>query len=177
MARYAAFMRALNVGGHVVKMDALKTIFVKLDYTTVESFIASGNIVFETGTRDRAALERTIEAALQKTLGYEVATFVRDFDELEVIGAAMPFKGLVDAPTYVVGFLHQPLDAAAKKRFIALAAKEDMFAATGREVWWHSSVGQGVSKFGANVFDRALGVRSTWRNVRTIRKMVAKWGK
>jgi uncharacterized protein (DUF1697 family) len=176
MTRYAAFMRALNVGGHVVKMEELKKIFVKLGHSKVESFIASGNIVFESPSKDTAALEQKIEAALEKALGYDVATFVRDFDELAAIGSAMPFKGLIDAPTYVVGFLHAPLDAAVKKRFMALAAKEDRFAASGREVWWHSTIRQGESKFSANVFDKALGVQSTWRNLRTVRKMALRWG-
>jgi uncharacterized protein (DUF1697 family) len=174
--RYAAFMRGLNLGKRNVKMEDLKRIFVKAGFTNVESFIASGNIVFESPSKDTAALEKKIEAALEKTLGYDVDTFIRDFAELAVIGRAMPFKGLVDAPTYVVGFLHAPLDAAGKKRFMALASKEDRFAASGREVFWHSTIGQGESKFGANVFDKALGVQSTWRNLRTVRKMVAKWG-
>lgn len=174
--RYAAFMRALNVGGHVVKMDALKKIFVKAGFTKVESFIASGNIVFESPSKDAAAMERKIEAALEKALGYEVATFVRDFTQLAAIGKAMPFKGIDDAPTYLVGFLHAPLDAAAKKRFFALATKNDQFAASGSEAWWHSTISQADSKFSANAFDKALGAKSTWRNLRTVRKMVAKWG-
>ena len=118
----------------------------------------------------------TLTESLEKALGYEVATFVRDFDELGRVAKAMPFKGIVDAPTYLVGFLHAPLDAAGKKRFMTLASKEDRFIVTGREVWWHSVISQADSKFNANMFDKALGVTSTWRNLRTVRKMAAKWG-
>ena len=174
--RYAAFMRALNVGGRVVKMDELKRIYVKLGFESVESFIASGNVVFESPSKDRAALERTIEAGLEQALGYVSETFLRDFDELARIGAAEPFKGLVDAPTYLVGFMKKPLDAGAKKKFLALATPHDRFAITGTEVWWHSDIGQGESTFSANAFDRALGVKSTWRNLRTVRRMVGRWG-
>ena len=174
--RYAAFMRALNVGGRVVKMDELKRVFTGLGFAGVESFIASGNIVFESPARDRAALERKIEAALAKALGYASETFIRDFTELAKIGAAEPFAGLFDAPAYLVGFIRKPLDAAAKRKFFALASPHDRFAATGTEVWWHSDIGQGRSRFSANAFDRALGVKSTWRNLRTIRRMVGRWG-
>lgn len=176
MTRYAAYMRGLNLGKRNVKMDALKKIFVKLGFKNVESFIASGNIVFETASKADAALETRIAAALEKALGYDVATFVRDFDELARVGRAVPFTGVVDAPTYLVGFLHAPLDPAGKKRFMSLASKEDHFAVTGREVWWHSTISQADSKFNANMFDKALGVTSTWRNLRTVRKMVARWG-
>jgi uncharacterized protein (DUF1697 family) len=173
---YAAFMRGLNLGKRNVKMDELKKIFVKVGFTNVESFIASGNIVFETGAKADAALEKKIEAALGKSLGYTSETFVRNFGELAKIGTAMPFKGIVDAPTYLVGFLREPLDAAAKKRFFALASPQDQFASIGREVYWHSTIGQADSKFNANMFDKALGVRSTWRNLRTVRRMVERWG-
>ena len=173
---YAAFMRGLNLGARNVKMDDLKKLFVKAGFTTVESFIASGNIVFASASKDRAALEKKIEAAIEKKYGWVSETFIRDFAELTKTGKAMPFKGIVDAPTYLVGFLKGPIDAAAKKRFMALASPEDDFAVTGTEVWWHSTISQADSKFNANTFDKALGVRSTWRNLRTIRRMVERWG-
>ena len=174
--RYAAFMRALNVGGHTVKMDALKKIFVKLGYTKVESFIASGNIVFETPSRAAGAQEKMIAAALEKTLGYEVITFLRNAQELSEIAAYVPFKGPTDTPTYLVGFLQAPLDAAAKKNLMALASPVDEFHVRGREVWWRSSKGQGESTFSNKVLEKTLGVRTTFRNVRTIQKMADKWG-
>lgn len=174
--RYAAFMRGLNVGGRVVKMDELKRIFTRLGFANVESFIASGNIVFESPPGSRAQLERTIEDAIARKLGYASETFLRDFAELSAIGTAEPFAGIHDAPTYLVGFLKAPLDAGAKKKFLALASSHDRFAASGTEAWWHSDIGQGQSKFSANAFDRALGVKSTWRNLRTIRRMVDRWG-
>lgn len=176
MIRYAAFMRGLNLGGRNVKMEDLKKLFVKAGFANVESFIASGNIVFESASKDRSGMQRKIETAIEKHYKFVSETFIRDFGQLAVIGAAMPFKGVVDAPTYLVGFLREPLDAAGKKRFMALASPADRFAVTGADVWWHSTISQADSKFNANMFDKALGVRSTWRNLRTVRKMVAKWG-
>ena len=174
--RYAAFMRALNVGGHTVKMDALKTIFVKLGYANVESFIASGNIVFETPSKTAAAHEKKIAAALEQTLGYEVVTFLRNSVELTEIAAHVPFKGLDDAPTFVVGFLAAPLPAAATKQLLGLASRADRFHVRGREIWWHSTNSQADSTFSNKVLEKTLGVRTTFRNVRTIRKMAVRWG-
>jgi uncharacterized protein (DUF1697 family) len=173
---YAAFMRGLNLGKRNVKMEELKKLFVKIGFTEVESFIASGNIVFEASSSDRGAMERKIEAAIEKKYGWASETFVRDFEELARIGKAMPFKGIVDAPTYLVGFLKEPIGAGAKKQFMGLASPQDKFAVTGAEVWWHSEISQAESKFNANMFDKALGVRSTWRNLRTVRRMVERWG-
>lgn len=169
-------MRALNVGGHVVKMDALKEIFVKLGYTKVESFIASGNIIFETPSKAAAAHEKKIEAALEKTLGYEVITFLRTSDELSEIAAYQPFKGLDDAPAFVIGFLQAALPAASQAKLMALGSKVDRFHIRGREIWWHSLTSQADSTFSNKVLEKTLGVRTTFRNVRTVRKMAAKWG-
>lgn len=47
MTRYFAFLRAINVGGHVVKMDRLRQVFESLAFSNVETFIASGNVIFE----------------------------------------------------------------------------------------------------------------------------------
>ena len=43
MTRYIAFLRAINVGGHTVKMDQLRALFEELGLSNVETFIASGN--------------------------------------------------------------------------------------------------------------------------------------
>lgn len=169
-------MRALNVGGRVVKMDELKRQFVKLGFSNVESFIASGNIVFESSSKSGSALEKKISAALEKALGYEVVTFVRSAAELSEIAAYTPFKGLDDAPTFVVGVLQEPLSAVATKKLMALGSRVDRFHVRGREIWWHSENSQADSTFSNKVLEKALGVRTTFRNMRTVRKMADRWG-
>lgn len=175
--RYAAFMRALNVGGRIVKMDELKKIYAKVGFAGAESFIASGNIVFESVAKSRAAMETKITAGLRKALGYEVATFVRDFDELAVIGRAMPFEGVEDAPLYYVGFMHVAPSAASRRKLLGLSSEVNQLAFTGRELWWYSETPQSESVLSTNALERALGAPITFRNLRTVRKMVARWGK
>ena len=58
MSVHMALLRAINVGGHTVRMDRLRAIFESLRFRDVETVIASGNIVFETAARDPATLER-----------------------------------------------------------------------------------------------------------------------
>ena len=116
MPRYAAFLRAVNVGGRVVKMDALKKIFESMGLADVETFIASGNVVFS--SKGVKGLDAKIAAGLEKALGYEVPTFVRTVGEI----ADLPRHGLSRNgtsprfPTYLVGFLSKELDAAGVER-------------------------------------------------------------
>src|SRR5512137_351092 len=92
MPKYIAFLRAINVGGHTVKMDVLRQLFEALDFSNVETFIASGNVVFETRAASTRTLEKKIEQQLRAALGYEVATFLRTDVELAAIARYQPFS-------------------------------------------------------------------------------------
>src|SRR6185437_15265010 len=91
MPKFIAFLRAINVGGHVVKMDQLRELFVSMGFANVETFIASGNVIFEAKSKDANALQRRIEKHLHTTLGYEVATFIRTLAELDQVANQRPF--------------------------------------------------------------------------------------
>jgi uncharacterized protein (DUF1697 family) len=114
MPRFIAFSRAINVGGRNVTMAALRAQFEALGFSNVETFIASGNVIFEAASRDSAALQRKIEAHLAKSLGYEVSTFVRTDAEVAAIACYRPFteKKLESALAFNVAFLAEPMDAA-----------------------------------------------------------------
>ena len=112
MPRYVAFLRAINVGGHVVKMDRLRALFDELRFRNVETFIASGNVLFDSSSQDTEAMERKIEKHLEKALGYEVVTFVRRMTDLAAVVSGHPFVDVEsNGHTLSVGFLKQPLRA------------------------------------------------------------------
>ena len=75
MPKYVAFLRAINVGGHTVKMDHLRSLLESLGLENVETFIASGNVIFDSKTKNAELLERKIAKHLKEMLGYEVASF------------------------------------------------------------------------------------------------------
>ena len=178
MARLFAFLRAINVGGHTVTMSTLRGIFEGLGLADVETFIASGNVLFTSPGTSIPALERKIEARLEKSLGYEVATFIRTASELVALAAYRPFPEtqMRSAGAYCVGFLGQPLDATAKKSLASLKNEIDDFHAHGREVYWLCRVKQSDSKFSNTVFEKKTGARVTFRGGSTVAKLAAKAG-
>ena len=91
MKRHIAFLRAINVGGHTVKMDRLRDLFAGMGFANVETFIASGNVIFDAPAPGTAALERKIETGLLTALGYRVDTFIRTPAELAAVAAKRPF--------------------------------------------------------------------------------------
>jgi uncharacterized protein (DUF1697 family) len=172
VARYVAFLRAINVGGHTVKMEALRALFAELGLDEVSTFIASGNVIFETRARDVAALERKIEAHLEKSLGYEVATFVRSTSELAAVAAYDPFPERAD-PTVYVAFLKEPLGDEAREKLMSHRSEDDDFHVHGREIYWLPGGRMSDSKFSGAVLEKAIRMPATMRNMTTVRKLAA----
>lgn len=177
MTRYIAFLRAINVGGHNVKMDVLRQLFETLDFSNVETFIASGNIIFESSAKNPAALEKKIETMLHKALGYEVSTFIRMSSELAGIAKYKPFKQaeLDAAAALNIAFIAEPLDAQSTKKLMACKSEIDDFHVHGREVYWLCLKKQSDSKFSNAILEKAIGGRSTLRGVSTVQKMAEKY--
>jgi uncharacterized protein (DUF1697 family) len=180
MQKYIAFLRAINVGGHTVKMDLLREIFESLGFSNVETFIASGNIIFETkdiSTKDISTLEKTIEKKLNEELGFEVATFIRSNSELGEIAKYKPFKqSQIDSATALnVAFLSQPLDDKSKKLLMSLKSDIDSFHVHGRDIYWLCLKKQSDSKFSNAVLQKTLDIKSTLRGMNTIKKIAEKY--
>jgi uncharacterized protein (DUF1697 family) len=66
-------------------------VFEELPLENVETFIASGNVLFDTTARDIGALERKIEKHLEVKLGIEVGTYLRALDDLSGVASNHPF--------------------------------------------------------------------------------------
>ena len=178
MPRYIAFLRAINVGGHNnVRMDHLRRLFGEMGFTGVETFIASGNVVFESASTDAAALELTIAAGLRTALGYAVATFIRTGTELAEIARHQPFPDseLAAAAALNIAFLADPLDEGAILRLQALKTDVDDFRVHRREVYWLCRRKQSESTFSNAVLEKTTGRPSTLRGAATVRKMAAKY--
>lgn len=177
MPRFIAFLRAINVGGHTVKMDALRQIFTELGFSGVETFIASGNVIFETPEDDAGALEKKIEARLRAALGYEVATFIRSSAELAAIAGYQPFQPaeLAAAAAYNVAFLAQALDETERQKVAALKTEIDDFHVHQRELYWLCRKKQSEASFSNAVLEKTLRRRSTLRGIDTLRKMVERY--
>jgi len=177
MTRYIAFLRAINVGGHNVKMDELRAMFETLGFSDVETFIASGNVIFESGSADVRELQKQIEAHLQKSLGYEVATFLRIAAEIAEIARYRPFdeSKLQTAQALNVAFLAEPLSDNAQKILMGLVTDIDEFHVHEREVYWLCKKKQSESTFSNAVFERATKVKSTFRGWNTILKLAEKY--
>jgi uncharacterized protein (DUF1697 family) len=175
--RYVAFLRAINVGGHVVKMEVLKTAFLDLGFTEVETFIASGNVIFDSRSKDQPGLERKIERALEATLGYEVVTFLRTLPEVTTIARYEPFTKarMAQAVSLNVGLLKGGADDAVKRVIDSFRTEIDDFHLNGAELYWLCRRGQMESKFSNAAFERKTSLRATFRGLKTMERLAVKY--
>jgi len=173
MTKYIAFLRAINVGGHTVKMDDLRKLFEALGFSSVETFIASGNVIFETTAKNATNLEKKISEHLKKFLGYEVDIFLRTIPEVAEIEKRSPFtiKGKEDS--IYVAFLHESPNTAAVSALMALRNNANDFAIFDREVYW-LRLGKEDPLFLKNPLEKVLKLPATSRNMTTIRKLYEK---
>lgn len=168
MPRYVAFLRAINVGGRNVKMDALKKIFEHGGFRKVETLIASGNVLFDS-TAAPDSLEKKIENLLQEELGYRVDTFIRSISELAEITRTNPFESLEG--TVHIAFTSLTIEPAFEKEIAFLGGSQDRFHVHGRDLYWYTPGRTTDSPFSCAVLEKRLKRPATFRNLKTVRQL------
>jgi len=175
MAKYVAFLRAINVGGnHVVKMDHLRGLFESLGFKNVATVIASGNVIFDSPAKSATALEKKIESHLQASLGYEVVTFVRSKSELKSIAEYRPFADAeidADGHSLYIGFLTGSPSDEAKRKLASLATKDEEFHFSKHELYWLRRKTFTDSRLSGPLLEKTIGMRTTLRNSTTVKKI------
>jgi uncharacterized protein (DUF1697 family) len=175
MKRFVAFLRGINLGKRRPPMQRLKRLFEELGFGEVETFIASGNVVFSSDSA-AAKLEALIAGHLGRSLGYDVDTFVRTASEVRRIGEAKPFpEDGQDGIAVHVGFMQSRLAPETAGRLSAIRTATDEFRAEGREYYWLCRGRISDSKVWGLPEIKALKLpTSTMRNISSIRKLIAK---
>lgn len=176
MPRYIAFLRSINVGGRNVKMTELRRLFEGMGFSNVETFIASGNVVFESPSKNAKTLENKIEGGLHNALGYETTAFVRSAHELKAIARHRLFTKRPEGAGLYIAFLAESPDEAAKTKLTSLQTRTDTFYFQGRELYWVCLTRFSDSTFSGPRLEKVLGMPATVRNCNTVAKMAAKYG-
>lgn len=175
--KYAAFLSGINVGKRRVKMPVLAKVFEELGHQNVATFIASGNVVFESKKRKQSLIESAASNALQQTLGYEVDVFVRRSDDLETIASARMFDDHESRGAAInVAFMRNKLDAKTASMLESVRTEYDSFRVIGREFFWICTTKISESNVWGLPETKQLDLPDcTLRNISTIRKLVAKF--
>jgi len=164
MTRYVALLRAVNVGGTgKLPMADLKAMCAELGFGRIETYIASGNVVFDSGLAPSAA-QAQLEKRLLRYAGKPVGVLLRTGTELQSVLAANPFKE--NDPRQVYAFFLNDKPPATFLDGVRGQADEETGLGQ-REVYVYYPQGMGQSKL------QIPAVRlGTARNINTITKLV-----
>ena len=172
--KYVAFLRAINVGGHaIIKMADLKKMFEAARLENVQTYIQSGNVIFESEEADETLLARQIERQLEKAAEYRIHVFLRTMQEVQTIAKKAPFTVKTGEIAYVT-FLHKKPDKISQQALLAFRSEADDFAFKGRDLY-NLRRDREKSVFSGNLVEKILKVPSTTRNLTTITKIVQKY--
>ncbi len=175
MARYVALLRGINVGGaRKLPMAELASLLGALGLEDVVTYIQSGNVVFRVPDGDPAKLAPSIEQAIERDTGLDVAVLLRAPAELARVVRSNPFHDDDGAVSKLqVVFLDRKPVQAAVARLDPNRSPPDEFRVQGAEVYVRYPNGSGRSKLTLDYFERTLRVRATARNWNTVLKLLA----
>ena len=172
---YVALLRGINVGGIRINMGELAEVFADLGLQSVQTVLASGNVVFSTTRLEPGALKRSIEAALGKRFGYDAWIVLVTMAELARAVDGFPFEEHAeDRQPYVVF----ASDTQILTELIRLAPTLDVEVEQIQQgpgvLYWQVQRGQTLkSNFGKAASAARYKSTTTTRNLRTLRKIVA----
>jgi uncharacterized protein (DUF1697 family) len=170
--RYVALLRGINVGGKsLIKMAALKECVEAIGHADVRTYIASGNVLFESKERSGAKLDAPLERAIEKAFGLPVRVVVRSGGEIQRIVDRIP-KAWTDAADLrvTVAFLLRGNDARAIAR--GLKPKhgvDEVVTAHGALIW--ATRRDAVTRTGLKLVGTPVYKQMTLRNLNTTLKL------
>ena len=177
MSKYVAFLRGINVGGKkLIKMEDLRRVLESSGFKNVQTFIQSGNVIFESGEIDREALTTKIEKKLLKAFGHDVTVVLQTAAELEAILKLNPFRKIkpgADVMKFVALLRAEP-ESNTKLPLVSSTEKLEVLAIKNRAAFILCHRKQnGFFSFPNNFLEKYFGVAATTRNWNTIQRIGA----
>ena len=172
MARYAAFLRGVNVGGVNLKMAEVAAALEKAGFTGVRTILASGNVLLESRS-GVDAVRKKAETALRERFGYDAWVLAYDIDTLRAISDAYPFEREVEGRHSYITFVtdEKVLDELAELAKQA-GPDEKIERGQGAIYWQVPRTGTLDTTIGKTMGKKRYKSSTTTRNLRTLDKVL-----
>lgn len=174
--KYIALLRGINVGGNKkIKMVDLKDLLTANGFENIQTYIQSGNILFEHSTKTAAVLRHEMRNLIQEKYGFEVKIIIKTTTEIEKITNEIPDFVAQDLPLNLV--FAMILDAIPEKENVEKLLNQnispDIIAIKNDVIYLAAPNGASNSKLTNNFIEKQLKVSGTTRNYKTMQKLVA----
>lgn len=158
-------------GHNSVKMNDLTDLFVRLGFTCTETYIQSGNVIFDfDGKESVQDISFRIEKAIVERFNYIIPVMIRTVHEMKEVVSSNPFlkEENFDPAKMAVIFLHEECKSSQLQKVADINYPPDKFKIAGREIFIYCPNGFGKTKLYTNFFEKKMGVTGTARNWKTI---------
>jgi len=176
MQTYISLLRGINVSGQKkIIMSDLKELYAKQGFSNVQTYIQSGNVVFNyEKTQDYFEIAAIIEQAIEKKYDFQVPVLIRQAIDLKRTLENNPYAEMngVDLKRVGVTFLEKHPTNENLLKLGEINFPPDEFIVDGLNIYLHCPEGFGKSKISNKLFENKLKVRATSRNLRTINKLI-----
>ena len=168
--RYICLLRGINVGAkNRIKMDALRESFSVSGFSNPQTYIQSGNVVFDSDEASEQVLCERLVTMLQKHFGYAVPVMLRKLSEFELLIAQQPFQGAAFDPACMhVVFLSAELATDSTQKLEGLPAAPDLCRLGYREAYLYCPQGYARTVYSNQFFESCFGLQATTRNWKTV---------
>jgi uncharacterized protein (DUF1697 family) len=171
MMTFVALLRGINVSGQKqIRMVALQKSCEGLGLKDVRSYLQSGNVVFRTGRADLRKLAAALRTRIAKDFGHEVEVLVLPAKELNAVAGSNPLwlRSGGKESLFHCTFLFQPVSEERFRQLKLPVQPGEQAVFVGQVVLLYCPHGYGRTKLNNSFFERALGIRATTRNWKTV---------
>ena len=161
-------LRGINVSGQKkIRMAELKSMYESLGFGNVQTYVQSGNVVFDSEEKDVTKLRQIIETQIESAFGFSVPVLIRTGDEFKHIIENHPFAG-EEAIRVLVTFLYERPEKSRLEDLSHYEDKVDQFALGEQEIFLFCPGGYGRTKLSNTFFEKKLDVVATTRNWKSV---------
>jgi uncharacterized protein (DUF1697 family) len=155
-------------------MESLRASFEALGFRNVKTYIASGNVIFQTAQTSPASISKKIGDTILRDFGFPVSIVLITSKDLQKVVERNPFvkKKSIDGSKLHVTFFAELPAKTAWKNLRVLPRKPDLFLAGSQEVYLYCPDGYGRTKLSNAAFEKLLSVVATTRNWNTVNKLL-----
>lgn len=173
MSKFIALLRGINVSGQkIIEMSELKSFFEDLNFTKVQTYIQSGNVIFSAKEKSNKKVEDKITSAMKSKFGFDVRVIVVTPNEIEYVLKNNPFiKKKKEAEKLYVTFLSKKPLTENMDRLNSIDYSPEEFIIDGSYIYLFVPNGYGKAKLNNNLFESRLKVFGTTRNWKTVNKL------
>jgi uncharacterized protein (DUF1697 family) len=173
MQKYIALLRGINVSGHKkIPMVELRDLFSKSGFQNVQTYIQSGNVIFQSKEIDIKFLENDLQKAIMTHFGFEVPVLIKTPIQLQAIFDACPFSEDKKVKSYFTLLYTMP-DKSLIEEVSKIGYPNEEFIITNKCIYFYCSTGYGNAKCNNKFFERKLKTTATARNYKTMVKLLS----